>query len=87
MSYRASDLHWVGNDLCCFGSTRALASIVQDDRYPSMWRARIGNSGKLSDMVNKLRAKDAAVAGALAVLNFPGSLRNEAGARNRRRAA
>jgi hypothetical protein len=50
-----------GNGLkCCRpGSSRALARIVPDQTYPSMWRVVRAN-GSLSDMVNKARARDAA---------------------------
>jgi hypothetical protein len=36
-------------------------SIVPDERYPSMWRVRHPD-GSLSDMINRTRAKDAAMA-------------------------
>jgi len=35
-------------------------SIVPDEKYPSMWRVR-SPDGTLSDMVNRTRAKDAAL--------------------------
>ena len=35
------------------------AEIVQDDRYPQMWRVKYKDT--VSDMVNRTRAKDAAL--------------------------
>jgi hypothetical protein len=63
--YDNHDLAWRGNDLCA--GSRRLVSIEQDKTWPSMWRVRQGN--KLSDMVNKTRARDAARAHALDILN------------------
>lgn len=60
------DLAWRGDSLCYGG--RVLLHIVRDERYPSMWRIR-GRNGQLSDMVNRARAKDAAMSWALADLN------------------
>ena len=37
-----------------------IATIVQDVRYPDMWRVRLPD-GTISDMVNLTRAKDAAM--------------------------
>jgi hypothetical protein len=42
-------------------SARALARLVPDRTYSGMWRV-VGPSGALSDMVNKSRAKDVALA-------------------------
>jgi hypothetical protein len=47
---------------------RVLAAIEPDQTWPSMWRVRLPE-GFLTDMVNLSRAKDAAVAHALATLN------------------
>ena len=49
-------------------------SIVPDEKYSGMWRVRYPD-GTLSDMVNRVRAKDAARALARAALD---RLRNEA---------
>jgi hypothetical protein len=46
-----------------------MASIEPDFKYPNMWRVRLPN-GKLSDMVNQTRARDAARSLALAQLNM-----------------
>jgi hypothetical protein len=59
------DLIWRGDDLCA--GSRRLVSIVPDKTWPSMWRVRQGD--KLSDMTNITRARDAARAVALAILN------------------
>lgn len=50
------------------GNGRKLTEIVQDDRYPSMWRIRRPD-GSLTDMVNISRARDAARGLALRILN------------------
>jgi hypothetical protein len=43
-----------------YGSNPLPWSVVEDDRYPGMWRVRSGD-GTLSDMTNLTRAKDAAM--------------------------
>jgi hypothetical protein len=50
------------------GSRSILAQIVADRVYPSMWRVKMP-SGKLSDMTNLTRAKDAAMSIAISILN------------------
>jgi hypothetical protein len=59
-------LTWRGN-LLHLGRCK-LAEIVQDDRYPTMWRVRRAD-GTLSDMLNLTRARDAARGMALGILN------------------
>ena len=54
--------------LCRTGSSAMLTRIVADRVYTGMWRVRMP-SGKLSDMTNLTRAKDAAISLALAILN------------------
>jgi hypothetical protein len=56
---------WNGNELVF--RNRVVASIEPDVKYPAMWRVRLP-SGQLSDMVNRTRAKDAAIG--LAVTEF-----------------
>ena len=51
-------MHWAGDRLKLDNQLSGY-SIVADDRYPTMWRVR-SPSGALSDMVNRVRAKDAA---------------------------
>jgi hypothetical protein len=63
--YANHDLVWRGNNLCL--DRRVLVTIVPDARYPGMWRVRV--SGKLSDMVNISRARDAARSLAMLRLN------------------
>jgi hypothetical protein len=41
------------------GKTKALARIVPDETYPTLWRV-VRPNGRLSDMVNRTRAKDVA---------------------------
>ena len=50
---------WRGLKGCTMTNTKALAHIVPDETYPGMWRV-VRPDGRLSDMVNKTRAKDAA---------------------------
>jgi hypothetical protein len=53
-------MQWKGDKL--YPRTRSSGySIVPDKHYPQMWRIRRPN-GSLSDMVNRARAKDAAMA-------------------------
>src|SRR5262249_42774136 len=54
--------------LCRAGSSAILARVVADHVYPSMWRVKMP-SGKLSDMTNLTRAKDAAMSIVLSILN------------------
>jgi hypothetical protein len=50
------------NDALYYGAARApLARIVPDDTYPTMWRIAWPD-GRASDMANRARAKDAAMA-------------------------
>jgi hypothetical protein len=65
--YGNRNTRWEGDRL--YISTRSTGySIVRDQAYPTMWRVR-SPDGALSDMVNRARAKDAAITRALAVLN------------------
>ena len=52
------------------GRRGAVLHVVQDETYPQMWRIR-HLDGRLSDMVNVSRAKDAAISVALGILNRP----------------
>ena len=67
--YGLRDLAWDGNKLLCWRKQTGF-NIVPDEKYPGMWRVRSPN-GRLSDMVNRPRAKDAALSLALTVLNAP----------------
>ena len=73
--YSKDELQWRGNKLCLGKREWAIVSIAQDEKYPTMWRIR-SPDGRLSDMVNLTRARDAARSVALSILN--GS-RNQAG--------
>ena len=64
--YSSRDLEWHG-DVLSLGR-RGVACVVPDDQWPHMWRVRMPD-GRLTDMVNRTRAKDAAIALALASLN------------------
>jgi hypothetical protein len=65
--YGAADLRWDGNQLR-LPSGRVLATIEPDTDWPGLWRVHLPGAG-LSDLVNRTRAKDAAVSLALASLN------------------
>jgi len=51
---------WRGKVLYRRARSAPVAEIVPDEKWPSMWRVRLPD-GTLSDMVNLIRAKDAAV--------------------------
>jgi hypothetical protein len=59
------DLTWRGDSLLL--GQRQLAHLVPDTRHRGMWRISI--NGRLTDMVNKSRARDAALSLALGLLN------------------
>jgi hypothetical protein len=59
-------LNWRDDKLCFRG--REYARIVSDATYPSMWRIQT-RDGRLSDMVNLTRVRDAARGIVLALLN------------------
>jgi hypothetical protein len=50
------------------GAKRPIIWVVRDATYPDMWRVQFPN-GRLSTMANKVRAKDAALGHAAAILN------------------
>jgi hypothetical protein len=50
---------WKG-DALFHGAGRTGFSVMPDEQYPRMWRVRYPD-GRLSDMVNRTRAKDAAL--------------------------
>jgi hypothetical protein len=60
-------LRWDGPALKLNGKGKALANIEPDSRYPSMWRVQL--PGGQSSMVNQSRARVAAMAHVLALLN------------------
>jgi hypothetical protein len=64
--YAKHELQWRGNKLCL--GKRVIVNIEQDEKYPTMWRIR-WPSGRLSDMMNLTRARDAARSVALSILN------------------
>ena len=59
-------LRWNGHEL--FFARQRIASVVPDGKYLGMWRVQRPD-GRLTDMVNLTRAKDAAMALSLASLN------------------
>jgi hypothetical protein len=61
------ELSWKGERLY-LGTRLSGYAIVPDERWPSMWRVR-SPDGTLSDMVNRARAKDAAMLMLAADLN------------------
>jgi hypothetical protein len=56
----ASRAYWKNRQLFIWGQERPQAEIVPDEKYPGMWRFRLLPDGRLSDMVNLSRVKDAA---------------------------
>ena len=66
MTVSNNSLVWRDNALLYRG--REVARLVNDSVYEGMWRVRLAE-GRLSDMVNPARARDAARALALSVLN------------------
>jgi len=64
--YGGDDLTWKGNKV--YANGKVITRIEPDAAYPGMWRVRKAD-GSLSDMVNLTRAKDAAKATALSILN------------------
>ena len=61
-------LKWTGDGLYLDGKGKAVVTIEPDVKYPDvMWRVRLP-SGELSDMVNRSRCKDAALAYACRML-------------------
>jgi hypothetical protein len=76
--YGRERLRWDDSTLRLDGKGRALLQIVPDGRYPNMWRFKLP-SGRLSEMANRTRAKDAAMSHALMLLNCENK-RQETGA-------
>ena len=66
--YSREDLMWDGNRLRLFSGRRVLATIEPDQTWLGMWRVRLPD-GRLTDMLNLPRVKDAAASLALIVLN------------------
>jgi hypothetical protein len=63
------DLVWDGKQLRLHSIRgHVLAAIEPDWEWPGIWRVRMPD-GQVTDMLNLSRAKDAAVAHALATLN------------------
>ena len=67
MIFGRNDLKWDGDRLCLH-SGRLLATVEPDQKWNGMWRVRLPD-GFLSDMVNRTRARDAAISLALGALN------------------
>ena len=61
-----ADFNWKGDDL--YYAHRKILRIVRDQKYSNMWRIEFPD-GKLSDMVNRTRAKDAAMAHGLRIVD------------------
>jgi hypothetical protein len=78
--FASNELDWQGNNLCLIGRKTPIVSIEQDKTYPNMWRVRFPD-GRLTDMVNLTRARDAARGAALSILNSQERRQAEARAR------
>jgi hypothetical protein len=68
--YGNHELAWKDDALFLRGSRTPILCVVPDPKYPAMWRVEYPD-GRLSDMVNRTRAKDAARSIALQALNRP----------------
>src|SRR5260370_38476329 len=66
--YPAQSLEWKGDGLHLDGKGKAPVTLVPDDKWPNMWRVRCPG-GRLSDMANRVWAKDASITIALRLLN------------------
>jgi hypothetical protein len=64
---RARHMRWDGGQLR-LTTGRLLAIVEPDPDWPNMWRVHMPD-GHVSDMVNRTRAKDAAISLALEALN------------------
>ena len=52
-----------------FYGNRTVGRVVPDTKYPTMWRVVL-HTGKLSDMANLSRARDAAMSAAIRELEY-----------------
>jgi hypothetical protein len=67
--YGTANLTWKGDGLYLGGKGKPVVTIVPDEKYPAAtWRVKLPD-GRLTDMVNRTRARDAAVSIALNILN------------------
>jgi|GraSoiStandDraft_16_1057320.scaffolds.fasta_scaffold4190450_2 hypothetical protein len=66
--YGTRNLEWKGDTLRLCGKGSPVVTIVPDGTWSGMWRVRLPD-GRLTDMVNRTRAKDAATSIALGILN------------------
>jgi hypothetical protein len=68
--YDSKDLEWKGNRLTVLsrGRNSPAVEIIPDAQWPGMWRVKRPD-GSVTDMVNRSRARDAAKAILLGVLN------------------
>jgi hypothetical protein len=64
----SNDLEWKDDCLRLRGKGKPVLTITPDGKYPAMWCVRLPD-GRLTDMVNRPRAKDAAMSIALGILN------------------
>jgi hypothetical protein len=71
------NMRWDRNCLR-LNSGRRLATIEPDGDWPGLWRVHMPD-GRITDMVNRTRAKDAAIALASAVLNNGRQRRGDVG--------
>src|SRR5262245_40604247 len=68
MTTLTAKLDWKGDDL--YFARRKLISVVRDEKYSNMWRVLFPH-GRGLDMVNRARAKDAAVGHARRLVDPP----------------
>lgn len=70
--YASKEFFWKDDNLFLMGRKTPILKIEPDKTYPEMWRLRLAD-GTLTDMVNRMRAKDVGVGVALLILNTQGS--------------
>ena len=58
--FNERDFRWRGLDLIG-PHGELMADVVPDQEWPELYRVRTAHDGRLSDMVNLTRAKDAAI--------------------------
>jgi len=68
MTTLTAKLDWKGDDL--YFARRKLISVVRDEKYSNMWRV-LSPDGRVCDLANRTRAKDAALGRARRMLDPP----------------
>src|SRR5262249_27219687 len=72
MTTLTAKLDWKGDDL--YFARRKLISVVRDEKYSNMWRV-LSPDGRVCDLANRTRAKDAALGRARRMISKTGRIR------------